>query len=520
MMTPITTSNRLARTSCFSCRGSKRRCDKTLPGCQLCSRRGLRCSYPQRRGQPLPSPESAESATNAPYGQTLHVSQSFALASATRFIAPDLFRAAGLEIPRLDHGVPDEVVFHLGDSQQIRDTTAKFFGLTKSWMPIINRKRHLAAMLNPLSPSRRPAALLSICMKLCLPVLDGEVADRTSLYRLAKRFYSEVEITEKLSVQVLQAAVCIAIFEIGDAIYPAAYLTVGACARYGIIMGLDKVNKDRMGYYPHAVPWIEIEEARRVWWGVLVLDRFLNFASPSRNLATEDPGFDDILPVDDDRFYYTTTQPSDAVPISQAFSLKAGQFSRLCQATYLVSKVLKVIRSSAIPFHDADHTTVPPDIAQLCRTLEALVRANAEEITIRKLGFCSQSVVSYSGVFLLQHHYWARRKMDTTQEAELYTFVETRSAFDTLCHMSSYLQQAGDGQQLLGGECTFFLADVIYQAISTLMNIGRGSPSAEIQDKIATLKWLLQHLKSRWLLAGVYLSILETKEALLTSEAM
>jgi hypothetical protein len=337
MMTPVVTSNRPARTSCFSCRRSKRRCDKTLPGCQLCSRRGLRCSYPQRRGQALPSPESAESAADSPYAQTLHVSSSFALAAATRFIAPDLFREAGLEIPRLDHGVPDEVVFHLGSNQQIRDTTAKFFELTKSWMPVVNRKRHLAAMLNPLSPCRRPAALLALCTKLCcLPVLDGEDGDRTSLYRLAKRFYSEVESTERLSIQVLQAAVCIAIFEISDAIYPAAYLTVGACARYGIAMGLDKVNKDRMGCCTHAVSWIDIEESRRVWWGVLILDRyvplleaemlheppgltcmgyrFLNFANPSRSLATEDPGFEDFLPVDDDQFYDTVKSPLPSLP--------------------------------------------------------------------------------------------------------------------------------------------------------------------------------------------------------------
>ena len=30
--------------------------------------------------------------------------------------------------------------------------------------------------------------------------------------------------------------------------------------------------------------------------------RFLNFANPSRVLATEDPSFQDFLPVDDDHF--------------------------------------------------------------------------------------------------------------------------------------------------------------------------------------------------------------------------
>jgi hypothetical protein len=35
------------------------------------------------------------------------------------------------------------------------------------------------------------------------------------------------------------------------------------------------------------------------------------------------------------------------------------------------------------------------DTAQLCRTLDALVRANEVEATIGKLAFCCQSLVSF-----------------------------------------------------------------------------------------------------------------------------
>ncbi|KAI6757060.1 hypothetical protein HG530_011658 [Fusarium avenaceum] len=405
---------RLARTSCFSCRRSKRRCDKTLPACQLCSRRGLECSYPSRRGQTEASaPDSSHGTrsttalvrtgsaldngqTELHSGRTIDIPPSFARTAAIKFIDPNLFRDAWLEVPRLNLVIPDDVTFQLGDSQQVRDTTSKFFRLTRSWMPIVNRKRHVAAVLNPLTPCRRPAALLALCMKLCcLPVLDNNGAERTSLYRLAKRFYSDVESTEDLSVQVLQAAICIAIFEIGDAIYPAAYLTVGVCARYGIAMGLDHVNKERESGDNRAASWMEVEEARRVWWGILVLDRFLNFTKPSRTLATQDPDFEDFLPVDDDQFFNGTTQPSDAVRISQAFIFKNGQFPRLCQAIYLVSKALAAIKSSPGSPNGPSETGWPTDIEQLRRTLEALVRANEGEITIRGLAFCSQSVVSY-----------------------------------------------------------------------------------------------------------------------------
>lgn len=372
-MASLATTGRLARNSCFSCRRSKRRCDKTLPACQLCSRRGLECSYPSRRGQTEASPPDSSHETRPTTasvrtgsalddgeaelqsGRTIDIPPSFARTAAIKFIDPNLFRDAWLEVPRLNLVIPDDVTFQLGDGQQVRDTTSKFFRLTRSWMPIVNRKRHVAAVLNPLTPCRRPTALLALCMKLCcLPVLDDTGAERTSLYRLAKRFYSEVESTEDLSVQVLQAAICIAIFEIGDAIYPAAYLTVGVCARYGIAMGLDHVNKEREGGDNRAASWMDIEEARRAWWGILVLDRcvtlfripfittsditrvrcftypasinifvcrFLNFTKPSRTLATQDPDFEDFLPVDDDQFFngvrYLSFPSSIGVRISQ-----------------------------------------------------------------------------------------------------------------------------------------------------------------------------------------------------------
>jgi hypothetical protein len=325
MSTPAT--GRRAPASCFPCRRSKRRCDKSMPACQLCSRKRLKCTYPQRRGQrsasPIESTRGTEwtvggadanangtatartspvpgsiSASRGRNGLTVRSSSqsqpppipfSFARATAIGFLAPNLPREASLEVPHLDLDIPDEIGLHLGDWQQIRETTAEFFQLTRSWISIVSPRRHLAAVLNPLSPCRRPNSLLALCMKLCcLPGPrrdggDGEgSAERTLLYRLIKRFYAEVESTEGLCLQVLQAAVLIAVFEIGDAIYPAAYLTVGACARYGIAMGLDKVSKARMGggtastsTSTGAASWMDIEERRRVWWGVLILDRLV-----------------------------------------------------------------------------------------------------------------------------------------------------------------------------------------------------------------------------------------------------
>jgi hypothetical protein len=64
--------------------------------------------------------------------------------------------------------------------------------------------------------------------------------------------------------------VFIALYEFGHAIYPAAYLTIGAMARYGISSGIDGSGPSQM---PPPSDWIEDEERKRIWWAVLILDR-------------------------------------------------------------------------------------------------------------------------------------------------------------------------------------------------------------------------------------------------------
>ena len=75
-----------------------------------------------------------------------------------------------------------------------------------------------------------------------------------------------------MTLQVVQATLLIAVYEIGHAIFPAAYLTTGQSVRLGHVLGLH----DRQSY-PQVLKrmgaWAEIEEARRTWWGCMLLDR-------------------------------------------------------------------------------------------------------------------------------------------------------------------------------------------------------------------------------------------------------
>ncbi len=91
------------------------------------------------------------------------------------------------------------------------------------------------------------------------------------LYRAVKQFYFDIEFSGRLSLQTLQAAVLIAIYEIGHGIYPAAIISVSNCARIGTLLGIDK-SLNVWGP-SSGIPWIELEERRRVWWAIIILDR-------------------------------------------------------------------------------------------------------------------------------------------------------------------------------------------------------------------------------------------------------
>ena len=104
-----------------------------------------------------------------------------------------------------------------------------------------------------------------------------------------------------------------------------------------------------------------------------------------RPLSTEDPIFDSYLPVDDVAFD-DTAKPAEAALISTGFTLKTGLFARLVQSVYLLSQALQSTKPTA-----AEEDTDPDKMAQLRRTLLALVHATDAEASVRRLEFCAQS---------------------------------------------------------------------------------------------------------------------------------
>ncbi|KAM0260268.1 hypothetical protein ACHAQJ_002832 [Trichoderma viride] len=412
-----------AQLACEPCRKGKRRCDRALPYCQLCSRKGVECVYLSRRrsrqiqiqnesrltatataNNLLSSNANISRSDSRTDSQLSHATSFVSLAPPTTsndtttataiyFIAPHIFRQAQLELPHIHPSIPANLSPFENDASRIRNIAYTFFDSIHWWMPIISKKGFFAHLLNPLSQRRGELSLLIICMQLyCAPDLNPETGalDVSAMYHNAKRLHFEMEVAGVLSLRVLQAGILIALYEVGQAIYPAAYLTVGSCARYGVAIGVDKLRGEASNEYGNARTMSEIEERRRAWWTILFLDRFLNISNPGRPLATKNPTFDDLLPVDDKLWDDGTAKPSDAFSISQGFTLEMGMFSRLGQATYMLSQALDLVS----PDNHQNMMERNQQIAQLRRTIHALLTVANAEAVVRELrtaaGFCPQ----------------------------------------------------------------------------------------------------------------------------------
>lgn len=182
---------------------------------------------------------------------------------AVFFLDRDVFYHGQLNFPKGDLVTPSDVLEIIGNSANIRDIAFQYFATIHRWMPIISKYTFYEQLSS--SPSKTPADinLLLLCIHLITDTPPASSrSSKTTEYLAAKRLYLQAETTGTFTVQVLQAGILIALYELGHGIYPSAYLSIGSCARYGIALGLDK---ETTSHATRPITWCEVEERRRVW---------------------------------------------------------------------------------------------------------------------------------------------------------------------------------------------------------------------------------------------------------------
>ncbi|KAF4467011.1 fungal specific transcription factor [Fusarium albosuccineum] len=203
-------------------------------------------------------------------------------------------------------------------------------------------KRGLFQQLSSQGHSSPDIVLFLHCIDILVPQSHAQPEEA---YMRAKQCFRELEDQGIISIRVLQAAMLLAYYEIGHAIYPAAYFRVGHCARIGHALGIyDRRNVTQM--FPIPMSWTAMEEIRRIWWGVIILDRFVNLGVPDRPFSCADANPEDLLPMDDNLWDLGEQTVTASLAVSSNTDLQAPPFARTCQAAHLVSRVISHTNTS------------------------------------------------------------------------------------------------------------------------------------------------------------------------------
>ncbi|KAI5459523.1 hypothetical protein BGZ63DRAFT_359285 [Mariannaea sp. PMI_226] len=506
--------------SCHQCRRLKRRCNRQYPCCSLCHQRQVACDYPRYRKERIrrKDKESIDEVSlfsrHASSGSSGTDTRLRTLASRPRqenahhqlselneldllsasFLDPDNFILAQLETERIDTGIPKAVAQLVGSLSDIQATVQVFFETVHVWMPIVSKLRFQEHLPQRLALRRVELFLLVLSMKLAS---SRTTVARSMLYRTVKQFYFDIESAGNLSVLALQAAVLITIYELGHGIYPAAIISVANCARIGTLLGIDgSLNSWNAS---SGVPWVELEERRRVWWAIIILDRFMNLSCPKRHLVTPDPDPDSYLPIDDGDWDSGLSNPEDAVKLRLSSQVHIGRFARFAHAAPLLSQ--------AVFSSDED----PQNTAQLRRTILALINLGEKEGVTNRILFCTLNAVCYIAIFNLDNPSSRLNIEDNARSTGEFVSPETASA---LQHAVKVMTQ--ETFKPIAEDCdklSPFLLHMLYKALMVCLRMKQTPPAElDITSNIYVLKLALDRFRDRWLVAGTYLLLAKRHE--------
>jgi hypothetical protein len=120
------------------------------------------------------------------------------------------------------------------------NTSILYFSTVHKWLPIVSKKRIDLGF--SLQDSGSDVAALFLAMRLLAAPLEKR-EHNPDVYLTTKRFLATLERNGLISFVCLQAMVLVAAYEYAHAIYPAAWMTVGACSRYAEVLGLSLGKK-------------------------------------------------------------------------------------------------------------------------------------------------------------------------------------------------------------------------------------------------------------------------------------
>jgi hypothetical protein len=194
---------------------------------------------------------------------------------STRQVSPDFQSALGmLQICDDDENLGRQIAVVIANSgADVGIFCSTYFNTLHEWFPIIP-SRDIYDRIATLSTGPSPEfAILILCLHLITKIDRTNCDCQTMMhfYLTAKRLYSLVSSSGRMSKELVQSGILLALYEYGNAIPDTAYVTVAGPARMALLLGYDKTVYE--GGNAGNISDIEAEEQRCIWWCIITLER-------------------------------------------------------------------------------------------------------------------------------------------------------------------------------------------------------------------------------------------------------
>lgn len=537
----------LADLSCISCRKLKRKCSKGVPTCSLCARVGRVCEYPtpptraerasvngkrtwdQANGFDA-SPEKdyssglarAAEAGRFSRARPLHVAGGPSPVAAEQHDGPRFNRAwyvdsvaaramnvsATTDLQWNDIEGFD-VSISLDDAKQI---AADYFQRTHEWFPVVSYMR-ITRYLKADSPlTAADTVALFVAMHLISQGHERAYQAETQgiMYRSLKAVLIACEQHGQFTTNYIAAMMLTGMYEIAQVIYPAAYFTVGAAARACFTIGLHDKYATQLADWGDT--WTAKEERRRLYWGMLVLDRYINLGFGLRPLAMPVIPQAEILPADDDAWDQGEAAVNLLLVMSIETRAKVSPFARSCQAAHLVGRISQHTTEHPNPCDPDYHFQEAQQIQRAATALLSCIQKEYDEtLPERRHKLFSALALCCGGLLALYdvHACIDTANYDSGGRNKGMRMDLQEMALSGFRHVAGVVLEMAQGMKqsitTVGVDCVSPLAlQAIYAAAATYAWYARENGSETYLSALNQLREVLTSLSGRWRLAGKY----------------
>ncbi|THY21659.1 hypothetical protein D6D01_06542, partial [Aureobasidium pullulans] len=415
------------------------------------------------------------------------------------------------------YGEPDLIATTIHDyatklfasAQRLDAILFDYFSRVHQWMPFISRQQFYGRLSRLSHTPDHSFVLLICCMHLilCIPPQVEKSPYRSVEYVEVKRLLALAESQGPLTIDLVRCGLIVALYEMNHGAFDESYISLGICARAGIVLGLNQLQEREHASQDSL--YVMSEEKRRTWWAIIILERVLRLQRPEWPTAVRDPSSNDLLPMDDAE--WDQLRPDDPSSSNQQMSqnnsmeeysramlslstpsqVRVGYFARLAQVSHLLGLVL---RNKFDPTPDEAFNA--QETQQLRRTTAVFAELLPKEATAADCShYCGPIAILQSAQLILEQ---IGIKTDY--------FVAFNLATKVLCAEVIRLAEQ------LNIELAETQADLlrplaiysVYQVAQIYVRQYRRDPDLDYENGIRTLSKTLGFFEQRWRVAGLY----------------